>query len=337
MSSPIRADDPPPCPNGDDYSPCVCYKGSIRGTENEMYHGVTCDRHPLAEIKETFSKTGPGEMGVINLSLQESDDFIPENMLAGGKEIVYIQIVAPKVENFKLKIHPEAFRSNANYTEAFYFSGMDMSRMDFEFLQGFDLVDFIKIFSATNIHKARWSTLPLLAKLTRIELGYSTGLNEWTKNFPPPMANGMLNEISLTNDKLTDLSAQRLMEWVYMSAKDTLKVLILSNNDLTRVPSKISSFEKLERLDLSYNNIHTVAAGSLAFKSPVSRLWLSNSNIHQIENGAFKGDFSKAQVYVQLNNLTKFDSAVFNTILEQMAPNAGPGVYMVANGSNLYI
>lgn len=281
--------DPMPCPNQHDYSPCVCYKGTIKGTE-ELYYGVICDRLPLADVKEAFSKFGPAEIGVINLNLPETDDFVPEDVLAGGKQVVYIQVVGPnEKKDFQVKIHPEAFRSNADYTEAFYMSGMDFSRMDFEFLQGFDLVDFIKLFNINNFEKADWSTLPILAKLTRIEIGHCSGLNDWTTNFPPAMTNGVLNEINLTGNYLTDSGIQRLLEWVYQSAKKTLKVLNLSNNGLTKVPKRIANFETLERLDLSYNKLHTVAAGSLAFKAPVSRLWLYNAEINTIEPGAFKG------------------------------------------------
>lgn len=51
-----------------------------------------------------------------------------------------------------------------------------------------------------------------------------------------------------------------------------------------------------------------------------------------------EGDFSNAQVFVQFNNLTRFESSVFKPILQQMESNSGSTAFLIANGSmsNIY-
>jgi len=67
--------------------------------------------------------------------------------------------------------------------------------------------------------------------------------------------------------------------------------VVLSGNDLTYVPTRLSQFENLVAVDLSNNNISAVKNGDLALASPqANSIDLSHNLIKFIENGSFPSE-----------------------------------------------
>ena len=67
--------------------------------------------------------------------------------------------------------------------------------------------------------------------------------------------------------------------------------IVLSDNDLTYVPTRLHQFENLVMVDLSNNNISAVKNGDLALASPqTNTIVLTNNSITSIEDGALPSE-----------------------------------------------
>lgn len=126
----------------------------------------------------------------------------------------------------------------------------------------------------------------------------------------------------------------------FQSFPSKLQWLDLTENLLTKVPQHIPLFKGLKFLYLQDNDINRLTYGSLSMAGAVSSLFLSRNKISDIEPGAFQGvlesiiflkiklllpwsilllgNFSSGSLFLDFNELTRFDSAVFKSILEQM-------------------
>ena len=70
-----------------------------------------------------------------------------------------------------------------------------------------------------------------------------------------------------------------------------LAALVLTNNDLTYVPSKLSQFQNVVIIVLSNNNITSIKKGDLALASPKANTILLNNNlITSIEDGSLPSE-----------------------------------------------
>ena len=74
-----------------------------------------------------------------------------------------------------------------------------------------------------------------------------------------------------------------------------LAALVLTSNDLTYVPSKLSQFQNVVIVVLSNNNITSVKKGDLALASPKANTILLNDNfITSIEEGSFPSELQSS-------------------------------------------
>lgn len=91
-------------------------------------------------------------------------------------------------------------------------------------------------------------------------------------------------------NELNDSRTSEILE-AYLNTPDVspLLELDLSENQLTRIPSQLSSFPHLVYVDLKLNNITFIQSGSFNFTDPVIQLHLEKNELHQIEPGAFQG------------------------------------------------
>nr|CAH0107179.1 unnamed protein product [Daphnia galeata] len=103
-------------------------------------------------------------------------------------------------------------------------------------------------------------------------------------------------------------------------------MLWLTSNQLTQIPTQLSSFSQLTQLDLSNNSFPVISSGSFIFKAPVDYLYLESDSISGIDPDAFQGDFSRGQIYLRSNSLVRFEEAVFRPLLEQMVVTSGGGL-----------
>ena len=72
---------------------------------------------------------------------------------------------------------------------------------------------------------------------------------------------------------------------------DTLEILSLVANQMTRIPSAVGSFTRLQSLHLEHNMIHTLPTGSLHLSSlSLRHVSLASNGLRNIEPGTFKGN-----------------------------------------------
>ena len=96
-----------------------------------------------------------------------------------------------------------------------------------------------------------------------------------------------------------------------------MTTLDVSGNRLTRVPSQLNKFERLSYVDLSYNNIRNLSSGVFNFSAKSINLFINNNKIRSIEPDAFQGYYnSNSNILLGANNLTRFESKTFRSILE---------------------
>ena len=92
--------------------------------------------------------------------------------------------------------------------------------------------------------------------------------------------------IFCSNLALGDQGVETVLNKV--SVTSAMVGLVLSGNNLTYIPTRLSQFENLVLVVLSNNSISSVKKGDLVLASPQANLIdLSNNQIKTIENGSF--------------------------------------------------
>jgi len=119
-------------------------------------------------------------------------------------------------------------------------------------------------------------------------------------------------------------------------------------NQLTKVPDEVRLFEKIQNVNLHWNKIQSIPSNAFLFsKSFRNHLTLQNNQISAIGAGAFQGiigpnSFYKMSIWsiflnklfegfydetatidFRFNSLSRFESSVFQSVLEQMYPFNG--------------
>ena len=117
-----------------------------------------------------------------------------------------------------------------------------MSRLDFQFLSGFDQISEIDFSWSSNVNKADWTSFPPLSSLDYFKMVGSRGLNEWTAF--PKIAKG-LTLLYMYSDNIQDEAMNRILNWAVKYSADTLEILLIHENDLTEIPRQIASFQRL--------------------------------------------------------------------------------------------
>lgn len=118
--------------------------------------------------------------------------------------------------------------------------------------------------------------------------------------------------------------------------------LLLYSNQITRIPTQIPLMRWLTYVNLSGNNIQSVETASFDFASnKMNLIDLSSNQIKSIQPDAFQGIPCKmmmiiyltliyflkgsyvnySKIYLDKNNLTRFERDVFLSVLQQMAPD----------------
>ena len=151
---------------------------------------------------------------------------------------------------------------------------------------------------------------------------------------------------------LNDSQASAILD-AYLNTPNVSPVgqLLLNYNELlTRVPVQMKSFTQLSETFLSYNSFTSIESGAFNFTdgaNPLQYLDLGFNQLTTIAPGAFKGsNFSfrfrtfaivinrlisagikaianNTRIILYVNQLTRFESTVFQSLLEAMAPFGG--------------
>ncbi len=195
--------------------------------------------------------------------------------------------------SLRVVVDQNAFRSTKSYTKTLNLNRMDCFLLDFNFLSGFDKLSELYLSNIQNIQMCLPS-LPSLPSLTTLAIEYPTGMNE-LYSFPV-LQNGLKIAKFVGSPYLppemsmTDVTFNRIMDWILISSENTLEELGVSNMaQVTEVPRQIPSFKALRKFWLHSNNISTIKNGSLYFTAPVSLLNIKENGITDIEPNAFQG------------------------------------------------
>ena len=271
------------CPNGEDYSPCICF----RATPTEGVQ-VLCIGIPLEEVYSVFRRATSDylERFVLELLPSDSTEIIPADLL-NNHQIARIEI---NCENGSLRADPQAFRSTKTRTTNIFIYNCDLNGSKFEFLSGFDQVYLTYFSGLSNLGLADWNSFPSLPSLKNMNFYQSTGLNEWTSF--PQLTRG-LDSLYIKESDIQDAAMDRVLNWIAQWSADTLFHLGIEVNYLTTVPMvlRVPSFPKLTRLYLGKQKsaIPVVPSGSFHGFSPYYQLQVTDTGINQIDEGAFQG------------------------------------------------
>ena len=220
---------------------------------------------------------------------------------------VYINGITILCQNHsqdRWQMRENAFMSSWNLTHDLTVSQCDITGLNFHFLRGFNHLEELCFTNIVNVDLADWTTLPHLLKLVRLRISNSTGLDKWTTF--PDLSNGLIG-FDISNNFMGDIAMDRFLNWIRKCPNiiNTLKMLYIRGNELTKLPLDISSFKNLEIIDLSNNSFRVIRSGSFVFSnksnlSSYSQLNLSSCEIQTIEPGAFQG---LTVLNIQLNYL----------------------------------
>ena len=266
------------------FSRCHCTRGSI-----------TCQDSHINSIAKIFKKNSMINANItvqnIKIAIVDSDQFIPANLLAEYKVQNEILLKGVKKENQKIEIDPEAFRSSRNDTSIVEFNSFDLTGVKFSFLIGFQNLKHLSFLHISNIQSANWTTLPTLPSLKHLYIKYSTGLEHW---FEFPNLKYGFSELYLIGNSMTDIVMSRTLEWVLKNSADTLLILDIEGNAITKVPLQIGSFQNIEDIYLDQNPFPPIIRSG-TFDLIFSRLLsvtffsLDSADIEDIEPEVFEG------------------------------------------------
>ena len=82
-----------------------------------------------------------------------------------------------------------------------------------------------------------------------------------------------------------------LLKMLNPASSSALTTIHLDSAGLTRVPSELTGFGRLENVHLSGNRIQSIDSGTFNFTATLKRLDLSSNGLTRIEPVAFKGQF----------------------------------------------
>ena len=292
--------------------PCQCTHFTDK---KETALGIHCDYKFIKIVPEIFESTTAVGFDHLWISNDQSgmkgiDKFvIPKDILANHWVTESIQF--GRCDNCwkkpLLEIDPNAFRLSCNFTKLLLFRTIDMLKLNFSFLEGFNQLEKLHIYGCSNVH---FLEFPLLPKLR--ELGIWDRCS-WLKNwaFLQSRSSIGLEFAYLQNNFMSDSDVDQLLKWLLKGqTKDTLMTLYLQRNSLTRIPGQLKYFTNLQDIGLSYQN----EPGFGVLSDPIfsnntianSFFGLSASHISYIKPGVFQGLFNirKMSKYFQMLRYT---------------------------------
>ena len=142
--------------------------------------------------------------------------------------------------------------------------------------------------------------------------------------------------VECSNHNLDDAKISSILNSFLAPGMSPLGALILTNNQLTKIPDQLKQFNQLTYVDLDKNKIPSLAAGALSLTAKIGTINVGFNQLITIAPGTFVGSYgSGSYIGLYSNSLTRFESTVFQTLLQQLAPYAGtPFTYVDIDSSN---
>ena len=141
---------------------------------------------------------------------------------------------------------------------------------------------------------------------------------------------------------LDDIQASSILK-IFLTSdlnRNRTRIVDLKNNRLTKVPIEIAQFKRLEQVKLVANQITSLESGWISMGSSTNNkklvlLDLSQNLLNRIEAGAFEGRYSVGSIINLENNyLTRFESAVFQPVMEQFFTYGGSPYTSIGLGNS---
>ena len=272
-----------------DYAPCSCYMDS----DNQIF--VDCQGVSIQNARDMFLRVNDTEIYSLSWSDPLADARytygLPADFLGNTSVTGYIYIECDLNSNYvsakkKLVIDPLAFRLSQNSLTIFAVSSCNfVYQKDFNFLKGFNKLEELWI---AVIDLTAFQYLPPLPSLQKLSIGSCPDVNEIAF---PDLSPSKLKHLFLYNNEISDEKADEIVAKLTVSnSADSLEVLDLNYNYLTRIPSQVgSAFPKLKSVVLRNNNILHIPSASFTFAYPLKSLNLITNGLKTIESGAFVG------------------------------------------------
>ena len=83
--------------------------------------------------------------------------------------------------------------------------------------------------------------------------------------------------------------SQILSAYISSTRSSPLSYLLLTDNLLTKVLDQIGQLAQLDKVELNFNSITTVASGAFNFRTTLKDVYLNNNKLTSIAAGAFQG------------------------------------------------
>ena len=326
-------------------SPCSC--GFVLNSLSVECYGISVEsvRDEFQRLNDPNIYYLAGYLSSDDATISLPTDFLGNTSVTGG---IYISHSIDDVKYPNLVINPLAFRaSQKSLSREFKVSNVDFGlQKDFNFLNGFDKLEQLSFLSAYNLTAFQYlPPLPSLQKLSVEHCEYQ--LNQIAF---PDLSPAKLKNLQLWDNEISDEKADEIVAKLAASTSaNSLEVLNLESNSLTRIPSQVGShFPELHVINLRGNSISHISSSSLNFTSPyLELLHLSSNGLKTIENGSFVGkstsartislsfglnnritvcvllvsiigNFSMTGVDLSDNKLVVFEEGVFKEMLQQM-------------------
>ena len=281
------------CPNGEDYSPCECSRPPSPGGLPAIICPIKIKTN-LADVFNTFKRTKTADFETMSISILPQDKMtemiIPMDLFNNHRARNF-EINCGSSSNLSLRVDSQAFRSSITTAQSMRLTQCDLNQLSFDFLSGFNQINYIWFPATTNVGLANWNTFPLLHSLNKFAITHSTGLNEWTTF--PKLSRG-LNHLFLKSNDIQDAAMDRILNWAANYSAETLEELQIDDNDLKNIPRQfqILSFTKLNSFYMNNQKtgIPIIKSGSIRV-SPDVILHAENNKIVTIEEGAFQGNY----------------------------------------------
>jgi Leucine-rich repeat (LRR) protein len=198
----------------------------------------------------------------------------------------HIKLTCPDA-NFELTINSDAFRSSRSTALGVSIENCDLSQLDWRFLNEFSVLESMHLVGST-LKNNNMNSFPLLTSVSSFSM---LNCGNFDVLYPPERTPHLIH---LQIDNSFNVSDDAFERIISASAdgpyRDSLQILSLVRNKMTRIPSAIGNFTNLRHLLLSGNSIQILSRGSLHFPSnSLSTLWLNHNLISTIQPEAFKG------------------------------------------------
>lgn len=103
-----------------------------------------------------------------------------------------------------------------------------------------------------------------------------------------------LASFSAIDSSLDGKAVASLLDWILSSSRLTLRQVNFQQNSIESVPSQLSSFLRLDDINVSYNDMDMTIGNNSIFVSGARSgtfIDLSHSRAVLVESGAFQGKF----------------------------------------------